>query len=56
MYASWISRLAEVVALKCRWTCDSLSFEAAEEILTEDMAYRSDMMGMDKLNQQGAKE
>ena len=45
MYASWISLLAEVVALKCRWTCDNRCFEAAEGFLMEDMAYRRDMMG-----------
>jgi hypothetical protein len=47
MYASWISFFAEVVALKCRWTCDNRCFEAAEEFLTEDMAYRRDMTGIE---------
>ena len=47
MYASWISFLAEAVALKCRCTCDNRCFEAAEEFLTEDMAYRRDMMGIE---------
>jgi hypothetical protein len=47
MYASWISFLAAVVALKCRWTCDNRCFEAAEEFLTEDMAYRRDIIGIE---------
>jgi hypothetical protein len=43
MYASCISLLAEVVALKCRLTCDNRCFEEAEALLTEDMANRRDM-------------
>lgn len=49
MYASWISLFAEVVALKCRWTCDNRCFEAAEEFLTVDAANRRDMMGIESL-------
>ena len=47
MYASWISCLAEVVALKCRCTCDS-RWADAEEFRREDMAILAvlrDMMG-----------
>lgn len=44
MYASWICRLAEGVALKWRWTWDKRCFEAEEELLREDMAERRDMM------------
>jgi len=47
MYASWISCLAEVVALKCRCTCDNRCADA-EEFRREDMAVLTalrDMMG-----------
>jgi hypothetical protein len=47
MYASWISCLAEVVALKCRCTCDSRCADA-EGFRREDMAVLAvlrDMMG-----------
>lgn len=43
MYASWISCLAEVVALKCRWTCVRRCFDTEEEFLADDMANRRDM-------------
>ena len=44
MYASWISCLAEVVALKCRWTWVRRCFDADEELRIDDMANRKDMM------------
>lgn len=46
IYASWISFLAEVVALKWRWTCDNRCFEEAAGFLAEDMANRRDMLDM----------
>jgi hypothetical protein len=48
MYASWITCLAEVVALKCRWTCDNLCFEAVEGFLSDDIAYRKDILDIKK--------
>ena len=44
MYASCISCLAEVVALKCRCTWLRRCFDAEDEFRTEDMANRKDMM------------
>jgi len=32
------------VALKCLCTCDNLCFEAEEEFLRDDMAYRRDIL------------
>jgi hypothetical protein len=48
MYASWISCLAEIVALKCRRICDNRCFEAEEGFRNEDMEYRRDMIAMIK--------
>jgi hypothetical protein len=44
IYASWISCRAEVVALKCLCTWDKRNFEVVDEFLTEDMAYRKDIL------------
>lgn len=49
IYASWISRFAEAVALKWRWTCDNLCFEAVEEFLRDDMANRRDMLTLRRM-------
>ena len=47
IYASWISCRAEAVALKCLWTWDSRTFEVADGLLIEDMAYRRDILNPD---------
>jgi hypothetical protein len=44
MYASWISCLDVADALKCRWTCDNLCFEAVEEVRNKDIVFRIDIL------------